>query len=70
MQCPALDEQARAVVLGVIDAARNEWVRGTASLSTETLDELSDEADEDEGPGLGVELDPAAENAEEGMPKP
>jgi hypothetical protein len=47
VKCPELDEQARAVVHGVINDARNEWVRGTASLSAEILTELTDEEGDD-----------------------
>jgi phage terminase Nu1 subunit (DNA packaging protein) len=68
LQCPQLDEEAREVVLRIIASARNEWVRSTANLATEILDELADEADDDEGPSvavdsgaaLGDEVEPAA----------
>ncbi len=61
VKCPELDEQARAVVHGVIDAARNEWVRGTVSLSTEILDELADdEGDDPADAAPGDEIEPAA----------
>ena len=46
-RCPHLDEATRTLMLEVIAAARNEWVRRTASLAAVSLDELV-EADVDE----------------------
>ncbi len=70
LQCPQLGEDAREVVLGVIASARNEWVRSTANLASEILDELADDADDGEGPGIGIELDPVPDDAAESVAAP
>lgn len=44
--CPDLPEAARAAVHQVIASARNEWIRATASLVAERLDELAETVDE------------------------
>ena len=46
--CPDLPDEAKTTVLRVIAAARNEWVRETAQLVAESLDEML-AADEGEG---------------------
>ena len=38
--CPDLPEEAKTAVLKVIAGARNEWIRGTDSLVTESLDAM------------------------------
>ena len=38
--CPDLPDEAKTTVLRVIAAARNEWVRETAQLVAESLDEM------------------------------
>ena len=47
--CPDLPDEAKTTVLRVIAAARNEWVRETAQLVAESLDEMlaADEVDGD-----------------------
>ena len=47
--CPDLPDEAKTTVLRVIAAARNEWVRETAQLVAESLDEMlaADEGDGD-----------------------
>ena len=49
--CPDMPEDARTVVLRVLASARNEWIRSTAKLVAEKVDELADEL-EDAGNGL------------------
>ena len=49
--CPDLPDEAKTTVLRVIAAARNEWVRETAQLVAESLDEML-AADEGEGDEL------------------
>ena len=47
--CPDLPDEAKTTVLRVIAAARNEWVRETAQLVAESLDEMlaADEGESD-----------------------
>ena len=46
-QCPQLDAEARHQVARAIASSRNEWVRGTGSLVSKVLDELTElESDE------------------------
>lgn len=45
--CPHLDDASRTQVLSVIASARNEWVRSTATLSPQILDELAEPEAED-----------------------
>lgn len=44
--CPQLDDEARTQVLNVINAARNKWVRGTATLTRAALAELLEGEDD------------------------
>ena len=48
--CPDLPDEAKTTVLRAIAAARNEWVRETAQLVAESLDEMlaADEGESDE----------------------
>ena len=43
--CPELPDAARVAVLEVVTSARNEWVRSTASLIDEVIDEMPDDED-------------------------
>ena len=45
--CPHLDDASRSQVISLIASARNEWVRATATLSTQILDELAEPEPED-----------------------
>lgn len=53
-KCPQLDDESRTEVLKVIADARNEWVRQTASLAVEIVDELSEDADEEAAAAVDV----------------
>lgn len=43
--CPDLPDAARTAVIEVVTSARNEWVRSTASLIDEVIDEMPDDED-------------------------
>jgi len=43
--CPKLPDDAKATVMQVIASARNEWIRATANLVSEQLDELAGDDD-------------------------
>ncbi|GAB2704070.1 hypothetical protein GCM10027195_03230 [Comamonas sediminis] len=45
--CPDLPEDARAVVLSVVAKARNEWLRSTAKLVADKVDELADDVEDE-----------------------
>ena len=45
--CPDLPDEAKTTVLRVIAAARNEWVRETAQLVAESLDEMLEVQDDE-----------------------
>lgn len=53
--CPDLDAAARHQVARVIASSRNEWVRGTASLVSKVLDELTEPDTEEPLPDLPAE---------------
>jgi phage terminase Nu1 subunit (DNA packaging protein) len=55
--CPDLPDEARTAVATVIASARNEWIRSTAKLVTERLDELVDESDDDQVEPGGIDLE-------------
>lgn len=44
--CPDISDDVMLVVLGVVAAARNEWLRSTARLVDQSIDALMDEAEE------------------------
>lgn len=46
--CPDLPDEAKTTVQQVIAAARNEWIRATASLVAETVDAMLDAQESDE----------------------
>ena len=49
--CPDLPDEAKTTVQQVIASARNEWIRSTATLVTDTVDAMTDDEDqEDETP--------------------
>ena len=52
--CPALPDDARAVIAQVIASARNEWLRATHRLVVEDLQPATD-ADQDDAPGEPME---------------
>ena len=52
--CPALPDDARAVITQVIASARNEWLRATHRLVVEDLQPATD-ADHDDAPGEPME---------------
>lgn len=60
--CPDISDDVLLTVLGVVTAARNEWVRATTTLVDEAIDRmLSDEddgdahaPDEEDGQGVGA----------------
>ena len=45
--CPDLPDEAKTTVQQVIASARNEWIRSTSTLVTDTVDAMTD--DEDQG---------------------
>ena len=49
--CPDLPEEARVVILRVLADARNEWIRSTAALVSNKLDQLAEEDQDDEEGG-------------------
>lgn len=57
--CPDIPDDALLTVLGVVTAARNEWVRATASLVDDAINRMlsdtddSDDFAQDEGDGQG-----------------
>lgn len=55
--CPDLPDEAKTAVLQVIASARNEWIRSTAKLVSESVDAMleADEQDEDEPYSEGIE---------------
>lgn len=55
--CPNLPDEAKTAVLQVIASARNEWIRSTAKLVSESVDAMleADEQDEDEPYSEGIE---------------
>lgn len=59
--CPDLPDEARTAVATVIASARNEWIRSTAKLVTERLDELVDESDDDQVEPGGINLEDLGE---------
>lgn len=46
--CPDLPEDARVVVLRTLANARNEWIRSTAKLISDKMDQMADALDEGE----------------------
>lgn len=46
--CPDLPEDARVVVLRTLANARNEWIRSTAKLISDKMDQMADPLDEGE----------------------
>lgn len=46
--CPDLPEDARVVVLRTLANARNEWIRSTAKLISDKMDQMPDALDEGE----------------------
>lgn len=52
--CPDLPESARSAVHAVISSARNEWIRSTAKLVDDRLDQIAGPEDDDDG-GVPVE---------------
>lgn len=59
--CPDLPDEAKTTVQQVIAAARNEWIRSTATLVTDGLDAiLAGQNDEDDSQPAGFEEDAAA----------
>ncbi len=49
--CPDLPDEAKTTVQQVIASARNEWIRSTSTLLTDTVDAMTDDEDqEDETP--------------------
>ena len=46
--CPDLPEDARQVILRMIADARNEWIRSTAKLISDKMDQMADALDEGE----------------------
>lgn len=59
--CPDLPDEAKITVQQVIAAARNEWIRSTATLVTDGLDAmLAGQDDEDDSQPAGFEEDAAA----------
>lgn len=46
--CPDLPEDARVVVLRTLANARNEWIRSTAKLINDKMDQMADALDEGE----------------------
>lgn len=52
--CPDLQDAARTVIQATIASARNEWIRATAALVEQRLDELT--VDEDDSEGGELEL--------------
>jgi phage terminase Nu1 subunit (DNA packaging protein) len=45
--CPMLPDDAKATVMQVIASARNEWIRSTSKLVSETLDAMAAEDDDE-----------------------
>lgn len=43
--CPDLSDEARATVLRVLGDARNEWMRSTAKLVAQQIDQMADSTD-------------------------
>lgn len=56
--CPELNDAQRAHVMAALASARNAWVKGTASLSVQLLEELAEDATD------GDEADAAGEDDE------
>lgn len=57
--CPGIDDDVMTIVLRVMANARNEWIRATCKLISESLEAMVDEEDDDpELPGLVDELTP------------
>ncbi len=55
--CPDLPDEAKTAVMQVIASARNEWIRSTAKLVSDSVDAmLADEALDDEPYSEGVSL--------------
>jgi len=54
--CPDLPEAARDAVHAVISSARNEWIRATAKLADDRLEQLADEVGDDDSGVLAVEV--------------
>lgn len=46
--CPDISDEVLGSVLGVVTAARNEWIRATARLVDETLDRYTEQDDADD----------------------
>lgn len=46
--CPDLPDEAKTTVQQVIASARNEWIRSTSSLVADTVDAMTDEADQED----------------------
>lgn len=47
--CPDLPDEAKTAVLQVIASARNEWIRSTARLVSDSVDAMMDTVDGDDG---------------------
>ena len=63
--CPDLPDEARLTLQTVIAGARNEWIRSTEKLVTARLEEMLEEADDEESvalAGLGAGADFGAED--------
>jgi len=50
--CPDISDDVMMVVLGVLAAARNEWLRSTARLVDQSIDTLQNDAEEDDNDGV------------------
>lgn len=57
--CPDLPDDAQSTVMQVIASARNEWIRSTAKLVTESLDAMVEDEEPDADPAQVGEGDDA-----------
>lgn len=46
--CPDLPDEAKTTVQQVIASARNEWIRSTSTLVTDTVDAMTDDEDQED----------------------
>lgn len=54
--CPDLPEEAKSTVMQIVASARNEWIRSTVRLVSQSIDDL-ESAGEDEGESYADSLD-------------
>lgn len=64
--CPDIADEVMGTVLGVVTAARNEWLRSTARMVDQSMDDLLEQQPDDEALETSMGFDPDDDGAWEG----